>query len=448
MTQPITLAELFAYLTTIEAFVQIGIVCFSILMAFVTRAICTRVIRKKEAEKPSLLYKGFDYSRPIFRPLIALIFISFFQAVLTPYEGADLRLISLGYEICILWGITRLIFFSTEGNIIVGLSIIIGSVVLGLSFTGHLDALITFMDRISFKIGTYRFSIVSLFKGIIALTILLWVAGVANKFVRFFIGRFSKLRTSNRELAAKACQIAIYFVLFMVALDVMGIDLTALAVFGGAVGVGLGFGLQKVASNFISGLVLLMEKTVEVGDVLELESGLYGHVRQIGARYTMLETLDTKEVMVPNEELITTKVTNWTYTNPTGRMEIKVGVHYESDLDLARTSLVEALGEHPRILKQPEPQALLDEFGDSSVNFRVLFWMDDVSYRYFQVKSEVMFAIWNKLKEVDIEISYPQRDVNIRGLSEQFVQLLDAGAKAQKPKKKTPPKPKAETKES
>lgn len=433
--------ELFAYLSTAEAFVQIGVVLVSIALAFITRAICTRVIRKKEAEKPSLLYKAFDYSRPIFRPLLALILISFFQAILTPYYlGSDLRLISLGYEICILWGITRLIFFSTEGNIIVGLSIIIGSIILGLSFTGHLDSLIEFMDRISFKIGTYRFSIVSLFKGIIALTILFWVAGVANKFIRFFIGRFSKLRTSNRELAAKAAQIAIYFILFMITLDVMGIDLTALAVFGGAVGVGLGFGLQKVASNFISGLVLLMEKTVEVGDVLELESGIYGHVRQIGARFTMLETLDTKEVMVPNEELITTKVTNWTFTNPTGRMEIKVGVHYNSDLDVARQALVEALQEHPRILKQPEPQALLDEFGDSSVNFRVLFWMDDVSYRYFQVKSEVMFAVWNKLKEVGIEISYPQRDLHIRSMADDIRHLIEGSANKPKPAEKQPKK--------
>ena len=319
------------------------------------------------------------------------------------------------------WGVVRLVRMSTDSKEIIWFVKIAAVMMLAVSFSGNFDVLVEYLDRFSFKLGSYSFSVVGIVKGAVALSVLIWVAGISTRSVRFLINRFTKLRVSNRELAAKASQIGIYFILFMIALDVVGIDLTALAVLGGAVGVGLGFGLQKITSNFISGLILLLEKTVEVNDVVELENGVYGHVRQIGARYTMIETLDTKEVLVPNEEFITTKVVNWTYTNQTGRMVINVGVHYNSDIHKARQVMLDAIKDLPRILRTPEPQCLLDEFGDSSVNFRLMFWMDDVSYKYFQVKSDVMFAVWDALKEVGIEIPFPQRDLHVRSVDKSIL---------------------------
>lgn len=417
--------SLIDYIFTVQSLAQALIVIISIAISFLLRYLFAKTLFKDGDGKKTMLGRGFESIAPIFGPLVSVVLISAGQAFFVKFVGQDMRIIELGYELVILWAVVKLISLSTESRPIIYFSLVAGLAIVGLSFTGNLSPFVDFLNRFSFKIGTYQFSIVALVKGIVALGILFWAAGVSTKMVRFLISRFSKLRVSNRELAAKSAQIAIYFVLFMVALDIMGIDLTALAVFGGAVGVGLGFGLQKITSNFISGLILLVEKTVEVGDVVELENGLYGHVRQIGARYTMLETLDTKEVMVPNEEFISTKVTNWTYSNPTGRMEINIGISYDTDLDMARDVMIDALKDHPRILRNPEPMCLLDEFADSSVNFRLLFWIDDVSYKYWRVKSDVMFAVWHVLKNNNIEIPYPQRDLNIRNVDADIMRSLE-----------------------
>lgn len=410
---------LITYLRSEEALIQAGIVVVSIVLAIgCAQTFRAMVLRGREQ---TVLGRAFDNIQPVFRPLLGAIFIAIGRAMFADFIGDDLRMITLGYEIAIAWGVVRLVRISTDSAEIIWFVKIVAVLMLAISFSGNFEVFVEYLDQFSFKLGNYTFSIVGIVKGAVAFSVLFWVAGIATRSIRFLINRFTKLRVSNRELAAKASQIAIYFLLFMVALDVIGIDLTALAVLGGAVGVGLGFGLQKITSNFISGLILLLEKTVEVNDVVELENGVYGHVRQIGARYTMIETLDTKEVLVPNEEFITTKVVNWTYTNQTGRMVINVGVHYNSDIHQARKVMLDAIKDLPRILRTPEPQCLLDEFGDSSVNFRLMFWVDDVSYKYFQVKSDVMFAVWDALKEAGIEIPFPQRDLHVRSVDKSIL---------------------------
>ena len=416
--------QILSYLTQTTTLIEAGVVLTSFILAFIAKKILSVTVFKNKQGEQTIFGSAFEFIAPVFRPLVTVIFISLAQAYLAEFIGEGQRIITLGYEVAVLWGIVRLISFSTESRAIVIITTFIGLLIIATSISGNLVPFIEYLDRFSFKLGSYQFSIVSIVKGLIAISVLVWLAGILTKLVRFIISRFTKMRNSNRELLAKGSQIVIYFALFLVALDIMGIDLTALAVFSGAVGVGLGFGLQKITANFISGLILLMEKTVEVNDVVELDNGLYGHVREIGARYTMIETLDTKEVMVPNEEFISSKVTNWTYSNPTGRMEIPIGVSYASDLKQVQKVVVEALKDHPRILRKPEPQCLLDEFADSSVNFRLLFWIDDVSYKYFQVKSDVMMSVWDTLHRNNVEIPFPQRDLNLRSVAPELLEFL------------------------
>jgi small-conductance mechanosensitive channel len=197
-------------------------------------------------------------------------------------------------------------------------------------------------------------------------------------------------------------------------LDFVGIDLTTLTVFSGAVGIGLGFGLQKIASNFISGLILLMEKSIEEGDLIELADGTFGFVRRASARYTLVETFDSKEILVPNEDLITSRVVNWTFSNSSARVELEIGVSYHSDIELARDLILQAAAEHPRCAVTPEPACFLRTFGDSSVNFTLHFWVDDVTEGRWHPHSEVMFEVWRKFKDSGIEIPFPQRDLHIR----------------------------------
>lgn len=284
---------------------------------------------------------------------------------------------------------------------------------------GYLEQLLPIKDILespflSFEFGETKVSAYLILKGLIATAILFWLTGIISEFGEKRIKSINGVRTSNKALIIKVFQIAVYFIAFILVLDVLGIDLTTLAIFSGAVGIGIGFGLQKITSNFISGLILLFEKSVEEGDLVELSGGTYGFVRQTGARFTLIEGFDGKEEMIPNEDFITNRVTNWTFTNSKGRVEIKVGVSYDCDIEVARDLILLSATEHSRCSLNPKPQCYLQEFGDSSVNFLLYFWVDDVTAGRFEPQSDVMRTIWRKFKENNISIPYPQRDVHIK----------------------------------
>lgn len=269
-------------------------------------------------------------------------------------------------------------------------------------------------DRLSFHVGDLRLSVYVLLKAAITIIALFWLAGLFSDFGERRIKKLQGIRSANRALMIKALQIVAYFLAFVIGLDVLGIDLTTLTIFSGAVGIGVGFGLQKIASNFISGLILLFEKSIEADDLVELSDGTFGFIRHTRARYILVETFDGKEIMIPNEDFITSRVTNWTFTNSKGRVEIIVGVSYESDIEAARELMLEAAREHPRCIDTPAPVCYLRTFGDSSVDFVLFFWVGDVTAGRYEPQSDVMRSIWKKFKENNITIPYPQRDVHLK----------------------------------
>jgi small-conductance mechanosensitive channel len=283
---------------------------------------------------------------------------------------------------------------------------------------GYLEPVRALIDqeRYSFKVGQYQLTLYKIIKIFIALAVIFWFAAIVSDFGERRIDKLQKLGTGNKALIVKIFQIVLYFFAFLLALDVLGLDLTALTVFGGALGIGIGFGLQKITSNFISGMILLFEKSIEVGDLIELSDGTMGFVRHTGARYTRIETWDNKEVMVPNEDFITNRVTNLTFSNNMGRISIPVGVSYKSDIEKAHELILEAAMEHPQCLKDPQPACFLREFADSSVNFLLYFWVADVTKGRYRSHSDVMFSIWRKFKENDIAIPFPQRDLHIKDM--------------------------------
>ena len=285
-----------------------------------------------------------------------------------------------------------------------------------LGFMGYLKPIETFLsaERFSFQIGDTRFSLYLLVKGLIALIMLFWVTGLVSGFGEAHIKAIKGVDTHKKTLITKVFQLSIYFVAVLIALGVLGIDLTVLAVFGGAAGIGIGFGMQKIAANLISGLILLFEKSIEIDDLVELSDGTYGFIRRIGARYTLVETFDGKEIMIPNEDFIINPVINWTFSDNKRRLHVPVGVSYRSDIEKARELILESAREHPKCLDDPGPVCYLREFGDSSVNFLLLFWIDDDTESGRGTQSGVMFTIWRKFKEHGIEIPFPQRDLHIK----------------------------------
>ncbi len=300
-------------------------------------------------------------------------------------------------------------------KMIVSFILLLGLIYL-FGFTDSLDQLKGYYGQheFSFKAGKYKLSLHDIVKGIIFTVIVFWVTSLTSKFIEKRIFKMTHLRAGTRDLVIKLVHIGLYFVAFLVVLNSLGIDLTALTVFSGAAGIGLGFGLQKTASNFISGIILLFEKTIEPGNLIELNDGTLGFVKKTKARYTLIETFDTREIIVPNEDLMTNKVTNLTMTNSSGRIDIEVGISYKSDVHLAKKIILEAATEHRFCLKKPEPNCYLVKFGDSSVEFLLHFWIGDVAPGRFLPKSEVMLSIWDKFKENNIEIPFPQRDLHIK----------------------------------
>lgn len=281
---------------------------------------------------------------------------------------------------------------------------------------GHLNPVITFLDSdsLTFKIGDARVSAYLVVKAFCAITVLFWIAGLFSHVSEKKIKTLQKIKASNKAIITKALQIFIYFIATLIALDVLGIDLTALTVLGGAIGIGIGFGLQKITSNFISGLILLFEKSIEEDDLIELDDGTAGFLRHTGARYTLIETFEGRELMIPNEDFITKRVTNWTFSNTKGRIDINIGVSYGSDLDRVSELLLEAANKHPRCSKNIEAECFLIEFGDSSVNFTLQFWVDDIIEGRKRPRSDVLFSIWKNLKDNNIEIPFPQRDLHVK----------------------------------
>ncbi len=293
---------------------------------------------------------------------------------------------------------------------------IIAITFLATGLLGYLNPIITFLDSeaLTFQVGETRISAYLVVKALIAITVLFGVASIFSEQGEKKIKALHRINASNRALMTKAFQIFIYFIAALIAFDILGIDLTALTVLGGAIGIGIGFGLQKITSNFISGLILLFEKSIEVDDLVELEDGTAGFVRHTSARYTLIETFEGRELMIPNEDFITKRVTNWTFSNTRGRIDINVGVSYGSDLELVCKLIVEAASEHPRCSKETPAECFLVDFGESSVNFTLFFWVEDIIEGRKRPRSDVLFSIWRKLKENNIEIPFPQRDLHIK----------------------------------
>jgi small-conductance mechanosensitive channel len=294
------------------------------------------------------------------------------------------------------------------------------AVLIGLGSAGLLDPVkaVLSSDRLTFVHGDWSISVWGALRAVVAIIFLFWIASIVAGIGEKQLKGMTRLRSSDRAILSKAFQLAVYLFLFLVLLDVLGVDFTALAVVGGGLGIGLGFGLQKIAANFISGLILLVERSVEEGDLIELSGGVFGFVRNTGARYTLVECFDSREIMVPNEDFITNRVINWTYTNEQARVEIPIGVSYDSDIEKARELILEAARAHPRCLKEPEPKCFLREFGDSSVNFLLYFWVDDVALGRYEPQSDVMRAIWTSFEEHGITIPFPQRDVHVKAAGE------------------------------
>jgi small-conductance mechanosensitive channel len=280
---------------------------------------------------------------------------------------------------------------------------------------GGLRPLIAGLDGVGFSLGTHHLSLLGLVNFIVVAAILIALARIANRVLAHSVGHMQALDASQRVLVQKLGGIAVIVVAILLGIDLLGIDLTALTVFSGAFGLAVGFGLQKTFGNLIAGLILLMDRSIKPGDVIVV-GDTFGAVGKIGVRAVSVVTRDGKEHLIPNEQLMTEAVENWSYSSRNVRVHIPVGVSYSSDLKVAQRLMVEAATAAARVLAEPKPSVWLKDFGDSSVDHDILVWISDPELGVGNVRSDILNRLWVLFAENGIELPFPQRDVTIRGL--------------------------------
>ncbi|WJG09586.1 mechanosensitive ion channel domain-containing protein [Aliiglaciecola sp. LCG003] len=306
----------------------------------------------------------------------------------------------------------------------------VGLPILLLHLLGFLTPVIAALEDVSLNLGNVNISAYGVVRVLIFGAVLFWLGRASNSFGKDIIRKQESIDIRTREVFSKLFEVAVFCIIALLLLNVMGINLTALAVFGGAVGVGLGLGLQSIASNFISGIIILLDRSLTVGDFVEMDDGSKGFVREFRMRYTVLETYDGKDILVPNEKFISNLMINWTHKDPKQRYRVDFSVPYATDVRAMVEFIKVAVAEHPKVISgedvpfEERPDCEIDSFGDSGVNMFVEFWMEGIDDGKNRVGGDLMLTIFETLRANGIEIPFPQREVRI--LNEQAVSVKPA----------------------
>ncbi|MCY3817303.1 MAG: mechanosensitive ion channel [Gammaproteobacteria bacterium] len=360
----------------------------------------------------------WERARRILEPLIwPVTWLVFLSLLLGLYIAAqqDTWLLEILSSLLMAWIVVRLVSRAIRNPMLSRITAVIAYGMAVLSIWDLLGTTIEILDGPTFTVtqGEFSLSVYQVLTTALLLAVLLSLAAFASRLTERRLRDADWVTPAGRVLLNKTLRIALYVFAILITIRQVGIDLTALAVIGGAVGFGIGFGLQKVFSNLISGLILLMDKSIKPGDVITVEA-TYGWVNKLGARYVSIVTRDGIEHLIPNETLITEPVSNWTHSDANTRLRIPIGVHYETDLELATRLGVEAAQSQSRVLSDPAPRCLVKGFGESAIDLEIRFWIQDADSGVSNIKSAVILEVWRMYQEHGIKIPYPQRDLHIK----------------------------------
>jgi small-conductance mechanosensitive channel len=322
-------------------------------------------------------------------------------------------LLMVAAKLALAWLAIRLVTSVIRNAFIVRVVSVSAWLVAALSITGQLDAAVDALDSVSVVLGGLRLTPLLLIKLGALLIAALWLTNIASNFVESQINRSADLTPSIQVLLVKTIRMGLMFVAIAIALSAVGINLSALAVFSGAVGVGIGFGLQKIIANFISGIILLVDKSVKPGDLVTIGDNT-GRISAMMTRYISVAAGDGREFLIPNEDLVTQKVTNWTYTDKNTLVKVNFGTNYDADPRLVCKLAIEIAAAAPRALKDKQPNCILVEFAEAGMKFSLTFWISDPD-GMDNVKSDVMLSLWETFKREGIRVPYPVREIRVRG---------------------------------
>ncbi|MBT8447567.1 MAG: mechanosensitive ion channel [Gammaproteobacteria bacterium] len=410
------------YATSPPFYAQLGAIVASILLAFLLAWILRhRIPLLRDEPRPGafIFLRTFVYRlRVLVFALLAILLLGVAAEVAQESVG-QAWLVKIAQSLAVIFLFYEVISRFIKKPGIKVLATWIGIPLATLHVFGWLDDVTAYLDGISLTAGNIRISLFALARTVVFGAVLFWLGRVSNTAGKQVIRSQQALDVGTREVFAKLFEIGLFVLIFLLLLQVMGINFTALAVFGGALGVGLGFGLQQIASNFISGIIILLDRSITIGDYIELEDGRAGSLRELNMRYGILETYDGKDIMVPNEQFITTSFTNWTHNNQKQRYAINFQVAYSTDLNRLFDMIREKCNSHPMVIGgeqvpiEERPDAEIAGFGDSGIDILVEFWMEGIDDGKNRVGADIMHMIWDGINELGMEIPFPQREVRI-----------------------------------
>jgi small-conductance mechanosensitive channel len=376
----------------------------------------------------ALVRRAIAIATPLTLPIVWLVLQTLAQAAAQAADWPSdvIRIVS---TLLVAWLIIRFAASFIRERLWAKLVAVTAWTIAALSILNLLDATLTFLDGLAITLGTLRLSVLALIKGLFTLGFLLWLAAATARYLENRLRVLAELTLSVQVLVGNLARIALLTIALLVGLASVGIDISALALIGGAIGVGVGLGLQKIVSNFVSGVIILLERSIKPGDVIEVGS-TFGWVQTMSPRYVAVLARDGTRHNIPNDELIARTVVNWSLGYDTVLLKVPIGISYASDPRDAIRLAIEAARETPRVLPDPAPICQVARFGESSVDLELRFWLRDPRSGTENARSEVLLRIWDKFRVHRIDIAYPQRDLHVRPDSEITVHLSDREAKS------------------
>ena len=400
---------------------QFGLLLLSFLAAWlltrqVLRPLLTRILTPEEGRRSILaaIRRFLLMFVPLLLPLLAWIFTGIGEELTRALFGSG-AVIAFGKRVFLFIAARILVReIITDGFLrVMGRFILLP--IMALYAIGYLDEAIARLNETTVSIGNIEFTVMSVIRGVISGAVLFWLGRWSNDQTAGYIRRQDDMRPATKQLAEKAAEFTIFGVAFVLLMNIMGIPLTSLAVLGGAVGVGLGLGLQKIASNYISGVILLLEGQATVGDFVELDNGMAGTIVKTTARAMILETYDGRWIVVPNEDFITTRIINYSDQGSSNRYEVSFWVSYKTDVSRLPDIIETAVATHPAVLDKPfPPDCEFRDFAQHGFEFAVEFWVNGIDDGKNKFTSDVRFIVWQALKDNGIEVPFPPRMLVLR----------------------------------
>jgi small-conductance mechanosensitive channel len=416
------MVDLLSDLHSVNVLWQVAALVLCLILAWWIARMVRARLEAQPAQAPehaSAVKMGLRGVSRVLLPLSALILVAIARAVLR-YRQPEVALLSVALPLLSSLLVVRVAMyilhhaFAPSSVLRTWERTITWAVWIGLALylTGALTELVALMDGFAFRIGKQRISILNVVQAVLSVAITVLIALWAGKLLETRLMAASALDLNLRVVLAKLLKTVLVVLAVLVALPAVGIDVTVLSVFSGAIGVGIGFGLQKIAANYLSGFALLLDRSVSLGALVTID-GYYGEVTRLTSRYLVLKGPDGTEAIIPNEHVITSMVINHSYTDRRVRIEMPIQVSYQSDVELALQVMEEAAREHARVLADPAPMAVLKAFGDSGIDLELYAWITDPEAGRGNLRSDIYRVLWKRFAERGIAIPFPQREIRI-----------------------------------